>query len=100
MKSKYPGISYFVNVCGVTSVTDKNCENSGVCRGETINGKTTFISLGLVKYQNLVFDTVTNSLILKYLQDANGMLSRNLYVPIVVTGLMLLQEFLKNSLDF
>ena len=75
MKSKYPGISYFLNVCGATSVTDKSCENSGVCRSETTNGKTAFISLGLVKYQNLVFDTVTHSVILKYLQNADGMFS-------------------------
>lgn len=74
VKSKYPGISYFVNVCSVTSVTDDNCKDSGVCRAEKANGKTVYRSLGSVKYQKLVFDTVTNTLNLKYLQDSDGML--------------------------
>ncbi len=71
MQSRYT-LTYFINVCGVTSVTHKNCSGAGVCRMKKDNGKTTYTNLGLIKYQVLSYDPSQSALLLKYKQDDKG----------------------------
>eukprot|EP00794_Sanderia_malayensis_P000415 gene415-1051_t len=73
VNSRYKSFTYFINICGVTSVTEHTCAGSGVCRmAKNSQGQSVFTSLGLIKYQSLKYDSSQKALILKYQQDAQG----------------------------